>query len=130
MGYLMIQAFREFMGGILKFHPGWQVWVGFMVMLNMVVPLFFLSHPEAQLTLLAMMAGGMTGLLLVKIQGFTKLLGLMHIFWIPLVIFLLGRVHAFDSASLFGIWLWAVIAINCISLIIDTADVITWYRSR
>lgn len=126
----MIQTFKEFMGGIRKLHPAWQTWVGLMVLLNMVTPLFFLFQPEAQVTLLAMMAGAMTGLLFVKIQGFTKLLGFIHIFWIPLVIFLLGRVHAFDSASLFGLWLWAVIVVNSISLVIDTADVIIFFRSR
>lgn len=125
----MIKAFKGFTKGILSLSLGWQLWVGLMVVLNMVAPLMFLSHIEAQVTLAAMMAGGMTGILLVKIQGFTKLLGLMHIYWFPLVFYLVQQVGAHATSNLFSQWMWTVIVVNSISLIIDTADVITYFST-
>ncbi len=126
----MVQAFKDFMKGIMSLSLGWQVWLGLMMVLNMMIPLLFLSHLEAQVTLVAMMAGGMTGIVLVKIQGFTKLLGLMHIYWLPLVFFLVQRAETVSTSELFGMWLWSVIVVNSISLIIDTVDVITYFKHK
>lgn len=126
----MIQAFKEFMKGILSLSLGWQLWVGLMWVLNMVAPIMFLKHIEAQITLVAMMAGGMTGIALVKVQGFTKLLGVMHIYWVPLVLYLLQQVETLSPSDLFCKWMWSVIVVNSISLIIDAADVITYFRQK
>ncbi len=126
----MIKAFKDFMKGILSLSLGWQLWVSLMVVLNMVAPLVFLNHIEAQVTLIAMMAGGITGVALVKVQGFTKLLGLMHIYWIPLVFYLAQQVGSLSTSDLFCRWMWSVIVVNSISLVIDTADVITYFSMK
>ena len=118
------------MKGILSLSLGWQLWVSLMVVLNMVAPLVFLNHIEAQVTLIAMMAGGITGVALVKVQGFTKLLGLMHIYWIPLVFYLVQQVGSLSTSDLFCRWMWSVIVVNSISLVIDTADVITYFSMK
>ncbi len=126
----MMQACKEFMKGILSLPLGWQLWVGLMLVLNMVAPIMLIKHIEAQVTLVAMMAGGMTGIVLVKVQGFTKLLGVMHIYWVPLVFYLLQQVETLSSSDLFCKWMWSVIFVNSISLIIDAADVITYFRQK
>lgn len=109
---------------------GWQIWVMGLILLNMLVPLVFYNRMEAQWVFAAFMAGGMTGLILVKRQGFTRLLGLMHIFWIPLLIWLAMRLGQIPSDTLFGMWLRVLIAINGISVIIDTIDVVRYLRGE
>lgn len=103
--------------------------MGLMVV-NFFIPIFFIQTLEAKWTIAAFFAGAMTGIILVKIQGFTRLLGLMHIYWIPLIIFLADKLDTFPPTDLFGQWLGAVIILNGISLTIDFVDVIRYLRGE
>lgn len=126
----MIQANREFIRGIRSMAPGWQTWVMGLMVLNMLVPLVFYNRMEAQWVLAAFMAGGMTGLILVNLQGFTRLLGLMHIFWIPLLIWLAMRLGQIPSDTIYGVWVRVLIAVNGLSVIIDVVDVVRYLRGE
>ena len=119
----MLQAMKDFMRGLRSLAGPWQMWVGLLVVLNMLAPLVFLYRSEAQYTLAATLAGGMIGMLLVKVQGFTRLLGLMHIFWIPLVAYLWVQMPYIPLIDAFGIWVRAVLIVDVISLVIDAVDV-------
>ena len=63
---------------------------------------------------------------LTAISGFTRLLGLGHMFWIPLLWFLWTRLDGAPSDTFFGLWLRVLITLNALSLVIDTADVIRY----
>ena len=126
----MIQANREFIRGIRSLAVGWQVWVMALVVLNMLIPVFFYDRPEAQWTFAAFIAGGMIGLILVKIQGFTRLLGLMHVLWVPLVAWLALRLDHIPADDFFGMWVRVLIVINGISLIIDAIDVVRYLKGE
>ena len=65
-------------------------------------------------------------LILVKLQGFTRLLGLMHFFWIPLLIYFWTLLPEIPANGFLGIWIRSVICLNGISLVIDTVDVIRY----
>jgi hypothetical protein len=77
-----------------------------------------------------MLAGMIIGLILVKVQGFTKLLGWMHILWIPLVAFFIFRMESTPMTDFYGIWIRILAVINGTSLIIDTMDVIQFYKNK
>jgi hypothetical protein len=64
---------------------------------------------------------GLTGL-----SGFSRLLGLGHIVWVPLLFFLWTRLGEIPAVDAFGFWVRAVIAINAMSLVIDAVDVIRY----
>ena len=59
--------------------------------------------------------------------GFTRILGLGHIFWIPLLGFLLTRLGSIPAGDAYGAWLRALIVVNSVSLLIDTVDVIRFF---
>ena len=63
---------------------------------------------------------------LIAISGFTRLLGLGHVFWIPLLWFLWTGLDETASDTSFGLWLRVLITLNALSLVIDTADVIRY----
>ena len=55
----IMNAFIKFNRGILKMPSPWKAWLMLLVAANMVVPLFYIKRPEAQIiviTLLASMA--------------------------------------------------------------------------
>ncbi len=104
----------------------WRLWMVLLVALNLVVPLFFLDRLEAQLVLVAMAVGMLLMTALTAISGFSRLLGLGHVAWIPLVIFLGTRLSEIPASDAYGMWLRALLVINTVSLVIDLVDVVRY----
>ncbi len=126
----MMQDIRTFMSGVFGLHPIWQVWLLLMAVVNGVMPLLFLPDLAAVVTLAGVISGAILGLLLVRLQGFTKLLGLMHVPWIPMLTTQIWLYPGFDSASDYSMWLTSAIAVTAISLVIDVVDVTIFFRGR
>lgn len=70
------------------------------------------------------MIGVSIGLIIFMIQGFSRLLGVMHMFWFPLIYFLWIGLNQIPVDNVFGIWICAVILLNSLSLGADVIDVI------
>jgi hypothetical protein len=100
-----------------------KLWVGLLVIFNMIIPLFFLDRLEAQVVLAAIMASMALMTLITATTGFSRLMGLGHIFWIPLLYFMWTHLDQIPSDDLFGIWVRALMVINATSLVIDAVDV-------
>ena len=116
-------AFIKFNKGMMKIPIHWRLWLALLVIVNFVIPLFFLNRLEAQVVAGTLIASVilMTGL--TALSGFTRLLGLGHILWIPLLYFLWMRLEQNPVDDLFGLWLRVLMIINAASLIIDVIDV-------
>ncbi|MFQ5443802.1 MAG: hypothetical protein ACE5EK_04200, partial [Nitrospinales bacterium] len=111
---VMIDFFRT----LLLMKKPWVIWVGMLLAANMVAPLFFIETIEAQAVLAAAMAGAMIQMVIFGNQGFVRLLGIGHVFWIPLVLWLLTRLDTDTLETPFGMWLGAVMVLNSLSLLI------------
>ncbi len=116
-------AFIKFNKGMMKIPIHWRLWLALLVIVNFVIPLFFLNRLEAQVVAGTLIASVilMTGL--TALSGFTRLLGLGHIFWIPLLYFLWMRLEQNPADDFFGLWLRVLMILNAASLIIDVVDV-------
>lgn len=125
-----IQAFLRFNRGVLGMPLRWQVWVIALVAANIVSPLFFLGHLEARVTV----AVGVFGLafmsFLTERFGFSRIVGLGHVAWLPLLAFLGSRLGDVPPSDAFGIWLRVVVALNTASLVLDTWDVVRFARGE
>ncbi len=121
-----MRGFIRFNRGVMKMPLPWKLWLLVLVGLNAVVPLFFFGRLESQLVLGAFFTSMVLFSMLTSRFGFTRLLGLGHLAWIPLLIFLSTRMDAVPGDEFFGIWLRALIALNGISLVIDTMDVVRY----
>ena len=119
----IMNAFIKFNKGLMQMPAGWRPWLGFLVTANLLVPLFFIDRPEAQLAVAAVFASMMLMTLITGLTGFTRLLGLGHVFWIPLLYFLWTRLPEIPVDSFYGVWIRVLMVANAISLAIDTADV-------
>ena len=122
----MFQIAKEFMVKMFQVPVGWRIWLGILMATNMVAPLLFLNHIEAQAAFVAINVGFFTGVFLYKKQGFTRLLGLMHWPWILLLPFLWGRLDVVSASEPLGIWIRIVIVLNILSLILDAVDVLRY----
>ena len=118
-----MRAFIKLNKGMMKMPIHWQLWLALLVIVNFVIPLFFLNRLEAQVVAGTLIASVilMTGL--TALSGFTRLLGLGHILWIPLLYFLWMRLEQNPADDFFGLWLRVLMILNAASLIIDVIDV-------
>ena len=123
-----MNSFLRFNHGVLKSPVHLQLWVMALVGANIVSPFFFLEHVEAQLTL----AAGLLGLALMSAltgrYGFSRIVGIGHVAWVPLLAFLLTSVGETSATTPFGIWMRSVIVLDSISLAFDAVDAVRFYR--
>ncbi len=125
-GDTTVRAFIKFNKGMLKMPVHWQLWLFLLITANLLIPLFFLARIEAQLVVAAFAAGVMLTTVLTGRYGFTRILGLGHLLWVPLLYFLWTRLEAIPSHDAFGIWIRALMALNALSLVIDGIDVLRY----
>ncbi len=121
-----MKAFIKFNKGMLKMPLHWQLWLMLMLTANVVTPLFFLHHVEALVVLGTILASVTLMTLLTARFGFTRIVGLGHILWIPMLAFLFTRLGDIPASDAFGIWIRALFVLNGISLVIDAVDVIRY----
>ena len=81
----------KFPNGVLKLPLAVQICLGVLVIANAVVPMFFIGHREAQVVLGVFMVSAASMMILAHMMGFTRLLGLGHVLWIPLLLYLWSR---------------------------------------
>ena len=121
-----MQAFVKFNKGMLTMPVHWQLWLLLLVSMNLVVPLFFLGRIEALLVVGALLLSMALMVVLTGRFGFTRILGLGHILWVPLLVFLSTRLDAIPPDDVYGLWIRALITLNALSLVIDALDLIRY----
>ena len=122
-----MQLVKRFMKSVFSMKAPWPLWVALLMVLNMIGPLFFIHTMEAKAVLVSTMAGAMLMMLIFSGYGFVRLLGLGHIFWVPLVIWLGLRIPEIPLDTPFAVWLVMVVGFNCLSLVMDVLDVSLYF---
>ena len=123
----MLKVMIGFIKGLGTLPAPWRLWVGLLVAVNMIAPLFYLDSVEARIVLAAMALGAGLQMWIFSVKGFVRLLGIGHILvWAPMLPWLAGRLALPDNSDAFGAWLMAVLVFDGISLVIDTIDVIRY----
>lgn len=126
----MFKTLIGFNKGILSMPKPWQLWMVFLVTVNLILPFFFLGTPEATIVLISASAGLVTMMVLFAKMGYVKLLGVGHVPWLFTVPWLLSRLGQTVDSGFFYYWLLAVIVLDSISLVIDTADVVRYWKGE
>ena len=123
-----MHAFMRFNKGLLAMPIHIRAWVLLLISVNIVTPFFFLEHVEAQ----AVLAAGALGMVLMTALtarfGFSRIIGVGHIAWVPLLGFLWTQLPEIPATDTFGIWLRAVIVFDATSLVFDAVDAVRFAR--
>lgn len=127
--------FRAFQKSVARYHRGlrmtpaaWKPWLIALLVANMIVPLFWLNRMEAQVVFGVALLNYLTFIVLTGISGFSRLLGLAHIYWIPLIYFLWTRLELFPADTTYGVWIRCVIVLDAGSVLLDCGNVIRYIR--
>ncbi len=97
---------------ILDMPRPWVAWVMLLFGINFVPGLLYWSSPEGKVVLAALMLGGLLQTAIFSARGFARLLGIGHLAWLPMVLWLWMRLGTAPVGSLFRYWLLAVIILN------------------
>jgi len=125
-----MNAFIKFNRGIFRLPIGVRLWLMLLMAVNLFVPVLYLQRSEARIVLLTFLASFLLMVLITRVSGFTRLLGLGHVLWVPLVPFLLSRLDQIVVGDAYGVWIGSVIALNSISLVLDSVDVVRFARGE
>ncbi len=125
-----MKAMIGFAKGLMSLPMPWPVWLGLLVAVNVAGPIYFFEAFEAKVVLAAFLASAALMTAIFAAKGFVRLLGIGHIFWIPMVPWLWTRFDQVEPDNLIGYWMIAVVAMNGISLIIDAIDVLRYIRGE
>ena len=119
--FAAVQSLNE----AIMMQPLWlQVWVGWMVVVNILGAIMFISRQEAKWVLVAMAGNIVLMNWLFAVYGYQRILGLAHVvFWTPLVIYLWRRRPHWKVETLGGKWIALLFTTNLVSLVIDYLDV-------
>ena len=124
-----MQLMLDFMKTMFQMRSPWILWLGALMAVNMAGPLFFIERLEAQVVLASAMVGAIIMLGIFASKGYVRLLGIGHILWLPMVGWLVTR-DALSMDTAYGLWLLAVAGMNTISLVIDFADVVRYFKGE
>lgn len=105
-----------------------QIWTLLLVIVNLIAPIFVIEQWQAQLSIgcFLVIAGLMT--YLHGKFGFSKILGLAHIIWVPMLVIIMNKTILVQLDELAAIWVCCLISLNFMSLILDARDVWKWVK--
>ncbi len=125
-----LRAMFDFLRTMMTVPKPWVGWVMLLMMVNMVIPLFYLGTLEGKVVLGGFVLGALLQGGIFSAKGFVRLLGIGHIVWVPMVAWLWTRLDAAPASTLFRYWLLATIVLVSLSLLIDAVDVIRYLRGE
>lgn len=120
-----MKSFIKFNKGMLRLPWVWQAWVAMLVVAN-VAPVFFLEQQESKIILGTLGTSMVLMVLLTSRFGFSRIIGVGHFVWIPMLAYLFTKLDGIPTNETFGIVVRAVILLNGISLLIDAVDAIRY----
>ena len=125
-----IQGMVDLNRAVLAMPKFWVAWMGVLTLVNLIGGLVFIQRHEGWVTVVVFLVSAMFISSLFKKLGYVKLMGIGHILWVPLVIWFWMRLEMAPEGGWLRIWMTTVIVCNTLSLIIDTVDVVRYFRGE
>ncbi len=109
-------------------QPTWVLaWVLILIIAN-IASTHFWNEFLAQLIFIAFMISSMLVMALYTQFGYAKILGLGHILWFPLLVYVLVKIPATSNTFKYYLIVWSLLTLT--SLVIDVVDVWKYFTRR
>ena len=109
-------------------QPVWiMIWIGVLVVTNMFA-LAYWDHALAKWIVGIFLFQGMIMMGLYSYYGYEKILGIAHVFWLPLLAYLVLNIGSY--AGSFQYYLTVLLGVNALSIVLDVFDVITYFKRK
>lgn len=114
---------------LLRFRPLPRAWNYWLVSVNLAC-LFFIGHLEAQVLLGTTLVAVVVQATIYGKTGFSRLLGIGHIFWVPMFAWMATRIEHIAAHPDLQMWLVVLAITNAVSAVIDITDVTRFVRGE
>ncbi|MEQ8211807.1 MAG: hypothetical protein RH917_18565 [Lacipirellulaceae bacterium] len=114
---------------LLRFRPIPRAWAAVLIAIN-ACALLFINTSYGQANLVALGAAILVMSILHARLGFVRLLGIGHVFWIPMLLWFAANLPDRATQPWLYAWVVTLMACNCVSLVIDTIDVVRYARGE
>lgn len=114
---------------LFRFRPLARFWAVLLILVNLGA-LLFLDTWYGRVALAAIIAAVVVMIVIHAKLGFVRLLGIGHLFWIPMLVWF--AVDLPNRATHPALWWWVILLMgfNLVSLVIDSIDVWRFIRSE
>ena len=124
-----LQTF-EMLGIVLfRFHVVPRIWAVLLMLVNGGA-LLFIHTSYGQIALVAVCAAVLAMSIIYARLGFVRLLGVGHVFWIPMLIWFAMDLPDRTAQPWLYHWVICLLVCNSISLVIDTIDMVRFIRGE
>ncbi len=113
----------------LRFRIIPRIWCVWLVAVNM-ASLAFIQHIEAQVLFATTGVAVVIQALIHNRIGFTRLIGIAHLLWIPMFAWMATRLDSIATHPELQTWLALVFVTNAISFVVDTIDVTRFWSGE
>jgi len=113
----------------LRFRPIPRIWNVWLVGVNLMC-LYFIGHVEAQIVLVTTLAAVSMQASIYGCFGFTRVLGLAHLMWLPMFAWIATRADEIAAHSDLKSWIIVLAITNAVSFIVDMTDVTRFVRGE
>lgn len=114
---------------LFRFRTLPRLWAVLLILVN-AGGLLFLGTIYGQLTVAAAAAAIAVMAVIYARLGFVRLLGIGHVFWIPMLIGFATHLPDRSTQPQLFSWVLALIVCNSLSLIVDTVDFVRYVRGE
>lgn len=113
----------------LRFRAVPRIWNVWLVGVNLTC-LYYIGHIEAQVVLITTLIAVLVQAAIHQRIGFTRILGVGHILWIPMFAWMMTRMDSIAEHPGLETWLTVLAATNAISFVVDGIDVSRFVRGE
>lgn len=113
----------------LRFRPAPRIWNIWLVGVNLTC-LYFIEHVEAQVVLGTTLLSVVGQAVIYGRIGFTRVLGIGHVLWIPMFAWLAMRLDSIAAHPELQLWIAVLAVTNTVSFVIDATDVTRFFKGE
>lgn len=114
---------------VLRFRPIPRVWAIWLMTVNL-ASVAFLDRLEGQVVFAAAGLSVVGMALIYRQQRFTRLLGICHVLFVPMLAWLALRADTIQTDPALALWVSVLAVTNVVSLVVDTTDVTRFLRGE
>ena len=113
----------------LRFRLVPRIWNVWLVGVNLMC-LYFIGHVEAQVVLGTTLLSVVGQAMIYSRMGFTRVLGIGHLLWIPMFAWLATRLDIIAAYPELQFWIAVLAVTNAVSFVIDATDVARFFKGE
>ncbi len=113
----------------LRFKPVPRIWATWLMAVNLAA-VAFLGRIEGQVAFTVAGVAVLAMALIYQRNRFTRVLGICHILWVPMIAWLVWRWDRIQTDPTLATWITLMIASNVVALVIDVTDVTRFLKGE